>query len=661
MDPTQKVLVIDDNPMNREIIGTLLKEKGLAFSEAQNGKEALKLLHTETFWLVFTDLLMPGMDGFEITRRIREMGLEIPIIAISALSMKKDREQAFEAGCNAFLPKPVDLDKISNLVTTYQQEHLRQTHEKGKKLRAAHMESESTDSGLKEGKEDSANKFQILLVEPDEKLRLEFASLLLEEGHTVESMENGAQAWIHLSGSKLKPQIVISNLHMPEIDGLGLLAMIKRAFPAILFILVTPTIDSETIQLAAQEGVDSIINQSNFKDLIFETITAETSKSGHRNGVSATTQALQQVREAQKQLIQYGCEVTCKVCDIAYSSLHEAGGDLASCRRFNLEGKCGMVIMDVAGHDILSSYLSAVFLGILSSNWSRYQQPHKIAELLNRELFKLGYQNSHICLTAVLWDPLRRTVQLTQAGNPGGFWVDLSGDPPYKTQELAGGGMVIGLLPDNQQMVHHEFVLKGEGYFIFHTDGIDPDKLKAIATNPPGASNYRQPDFSSQDILDAYLEHYPQEDDILIVKLNIPPQSGTDQNLLSLKSSFDNVDHACKWAESRLIKGMVPKGVDLNDIMICLREALLNCVEHGNLYDESKTIDLRLIKGKDDLEIRISDEGAGFNLEVKIKEQKSLDGLQIGKRGLALMSFLADSLWSSGSSIVMQFKERVRA
>lgn len=114
-----RLLVVEDNEINQEIIVELLEQYGLTVRTVENGLEAVNLLKEESFDLVFMDLQMPVMGGLEATENIRAFADDrisgIPIIALTANAMADDRERCNEVGMNGFLSKPID---ISALQTT---------------------------------------------------------------------------------------------------------------------------------------------------------------------------------------------------------------------------------------------------------------------------------------------------------------------------------------------------------------------------------------------------------------------------------------------------------------------------------------------------------------------------------------------------------------
>jgi CheY-like chemotaxis protein len=104
------VLVVEDNAVNRMLIGAYLEEFGLSFEMVANGAEALARLVAKTYDLVLMDIMMPELNGIEATRRIRELDgpvAEVPVVALTAHAMKGDREDYLAAGMDGYVSKPI--------------------------------------------------------------------------------------------------------------------------------------------------------------------------------------------------------------------------------------------------------------------------------------------------------------------------------------------------------------------------------------------------------------------------------------------------------------------------------------------------------------------------------------------------------------------------
>lgn len=118
----KKILIVDDDMRNTYALSGALRKKGMKIALADNGQMALEKIAAEPdIDLVLMDIMMPIMDGYEATRRIRLNPnlTHLPIIALTAKILPEDRNRALELGANDFLTKPVDLDKLLNLIKVW--------------------------------------------------------------------------------------------------------------------------------------------------------------------------------------------------------------------------------------------------------------------------------------------------------------------------------------------------------------------------------------------------------------------------------------------------------------------------------------------------------------------------------------------------------------
>jgi len=109
-----KVLVVEDNERNRYLISFLLKGDGFEVVEAFTGEEGVEKAIQERPDMVLMDIQLPGIDGYETTRRIRASpgGEKVPIIALTSYAMTGDRERSLAAGCTGYVEKPINPDTI---------------------------------------------------------------------------------------------------------------------------------------------------------------------------------------------------------------------------------------------------------------------------------------------------------------------------------------------------------------------------------------------------------------------------------------------------------------------------------------------------------------------------------------------------------------------
>jgi PAS domain S-box-containing protein len=168
-----RILLAEDNAINRELTTRILSKRGHSVTTAENGRLALDVLETQAFDLVLMDVQMPEMDGFDATAAIRKReassGTHIPIIAMTAHAMKGDRERCLQAGMDAYISKPVQSEELLKLV-----EALGAT--------AAPTPPDTSDTPVNERAEEVLDRTVALArADGDETLLADLAKLLLEE------------------------------------------------------------------------------------------------------------------------------------------------------------------------------------------------------------------------------------------------------------------------------------------------------------------------------------------------------------------------------------------------------------------------------------------------------------------------------------------------
>jgi len=116
-----RVLVVDDNPVNRKVAGGFLKKIGFQVDMVEDGQQAVDAAEKNAYGLIFMDCQMPVMDGYEATREIRKRfpGEMLPIIAVTANAMEGDREKCFDAGMDDYIAKPLRMDKLKSKVAIW--------------------------------------------------------------------------------------------------------------------------------------------------------------------------------------------------------------------------------------------------------------------------------------------------------------------------------------------------------------------------------------------------------------------------------------------------------------------------------------------------------------------------------------------------------------
>ncbi len=119
--PGETILIIDDNSTNLKLLRILLTVKGYEVHTAKDAEDALSILKNFIPRMILMDLQLPGMDGLELTRKLKKDATfkSTIIIAITAFAMKGDAERAIESGCDGYIAKPIDTDTLPCVLEQY--------------------------------------------------------------------------------------------------------------------------------------------------------------------------------------------------------------------------------------------------------------------------------------------------------------------------------------------------------------------------------------------------------------------------------------------------------------------------------------------------------------------------------------------------------------
>ena len=114
----ERILIVDDNPTNLKLVTYLVRANGYEVATAGDASEAMAAVAANRPALILMDLQLPGIDGLELTRRLKgdPATRDIKIIAVTAYAMKGDQEKAIEAGCDAYVTKPIDTRALPALI-----------------------------------------------------------------------------------------------------------------------------------------------------------------------------------------------------------------------------------------------------------------------------------------------------------------------------------------------------------------------------------------------------------------------------------------------------------------------------------------------------------------------------------------------------------------
>lgn len=110
----KRILVVDDHPVNLKLACDVMEHEGYLVDRADGAEAAMACIARQIPDLILMDLGMPGMDGISLTRKLRsqEATRRIPVVALTAFAMKRDEERALDAGCDAYISKPIDTRRL---------------------------------------------------------------------------------------------------------------------------------------------------------------------------------------------------------------------------------------------------------------------------------------------------------------------------------------------------------------------------------------------------------------------------------------------------------------------------------------------------------------------------------------------------------------------
>jgi two-component system, cell cycle response regulator DivK len=117
----RRILVVEDNPLNLKLVRDVLQVAGYEVIEARTGEEGLRMAQEDPPDLVLMDLQLPGIDGTETLRRLRDgtLGPDVPVVAVTALAMAEDKERAARAGFDGYVEKPISVRALPGQIEAF--------------------------------------------------------------------------------------------------------------------------------------------------------------------------------------------------------------------------------------------------------------------------------------------------------------------------------------------------------------------------------------------------------------------------------------------------------------------------------------------------------------------------------------------------------------
>jgi CheY-like chemotaxis protein len=235
------ILIVDDEEANRDILSRRLIKEGYTVATAEGGKQALDIMRVERYDLVLLDIMMPGVDGYEVLKRIKSEPLlnDTPVIMVTALSDEPTIKRCLELGAADYIGKPFELTFLKTRIW--------------QALRALNNIRRPAPE-----KEDPA---MVLVVDDDELNRDLLIRRLNNAGHAAHTAVNGAEALKLLK--KERYDLVLLDIMMAQMDGYQTLQKIRsqRALADISIIMISAISDTDSIARCLEFGANDYITK----------------------------------------------------------------------------------------------------------------------------------------------------------------------------------------------------------------------------------------------------------------------------------------------------------------------------------------------------------------------------------------------------------------
>ncbi|HIJ56574.1 MAG TPA: response regulator [Deltaproteobacteria bacterium] len=268
MNQQPTILIVDDDPLNLKLLNAQLSSVRYETILAEDGYTALEKAKTENPDLILLDIMMPGLDGYEVTERLKENQAtkDIPIILITALDETEDKIKGLECGADEFLNKPVNTSELLARVKSLLRLKLYKDQLKSRK-QSQRILTETKD--IEEQSEKRVNLPAILLVEDDEKDVRLIQNYLQGETYRLDVAKTGEEAMSFVLRQKI--DLILLDILLPGMDGFEVVRRLKDSEAAknIQIVAITNLQDMQSkikgIELGADDYLIKPINKHELK------------------------------------------------------------------------------------------------------------------------------------------------------------------------------------------------------------------------------------------------------------------------------------------------------------------------------------------------------------------------------------------------------------
>jgi CheY-like chemotaxis protein len=270
-----RILVVDDESQNLELMEAILQDAGYEVFLAAGGEEALALAHEKRPDIIILDLMMPGLSGFEVCARVKmdpQTG-GIPVLFVTALNQIADKERALAVGGDDFLTKPVQYaELLARVEALLKVRHLNRDLDRAlaylQELEMARHAPQVQEGG--QGSRPPIGAPVILVVDDEPLVRQMFCDMLQGAGYITHAAENGPQA-VDIA-RKETIDVVLLDIMMPGMSGLDVLAKLGELTPNSPVIIATASPTSDNAIAALRLGAFDFIVKGFKSEVMLSTV-----------------------------------------------------------------------------------------------------------------------------------------------------------------------------------------------------------------------------------------------------------------------------------------------------------------------------------------------------------------------------------------------------
>lgn len=257
IDYKPRILVVDDEPNNVKLISAMLFKEHFDIITAYDGKAALDIVNSRKIDLILMDIMMPEIDGYQVTQLVKQnpQTKDIPIILVTALQSEHDKKLGFDAGADEFLTKPIN--KIEIIARIRSMLRLKQYREQ--MVVRIQSEGQKNISSLNEKSFRNKNVQSVLLVEDNDKDSKLIQRLIINEPYQLMRVKSGEEA-ISLAMNE-KIDLILLDIILPGLDGYQVCQYLKNNDRTrdIQIVMITGLSDLESRLKGVEEGVDDFL------------------------------------------------------------------------------------------------------------------------------------------------------------------------------------------------------------------------------------------------------------------------------------------------------------------------------------------------------------------------------------------------------------------